>query len=369
VLAVGLSVGSFALTGSTSWAAGSVSQHGLSAVSCADAFDCFAVGTTALSPRSTPIETLIERWHHRTWTVIPSPNPTGARNSQLAAVSCASVTSCFAVGQSAAVYNKMMPLIEQWDGTHWSIATLPSMPGVSASALYGVSCTSRTYCLAVGWQYQPAITLNSALTLRWDGTSWSVMPNLHAEGPNRLTGVSCVRTDQCFAGGFDTDTNGSEHPIVARWQGSNWTVMYTALVTDEQFTNVSCVKTTDCTAVGGVQFPIIVHWNGKTWTTPLAAGGGLTAVSCSQTWSCTLVGYPGTARNQPTIEHWNGHKMQPQTPAALAAGISAWLTGISCVSPSSCVAVGNSNTATFASAGPVIERWNGTRWAINKSPA
>jgi hypothetical protein len=41
---------------------------------------------------------LVEQWNGTTWSIVTSPNPSGSTQPTLAAVSCPSTTSCYAVG-------------------------------------------------------------------------------------------------------------------------------------------------------------------------------------------------------------------------------------------------------------------------------
>ena len=80
--------------------------------SCVSTTTCFAVGTQTVTNPSVP-KTLIERWNGQTWKVVASPNPsTPGSNSELRAVSCTSASFCVAVGQ----YATTKTLIEHWNG-------------------------------------------------------------------------------------------------------------------------------------------------------------------------------------------------------------------------------------------------------------
>ena len=82
--------------------------------------------------------------------MMTSPNPSGY--SFLNGVSCASTTSCDAVGYSASspLFSTGSTLVEHWNGTSWSIVTSPNPLGATAAALHGVSCPSTTTCFAAG---------------------------------------------------------------------------------------------------------------------------------------------------------------------------------------------------------------------------
>jgi hypothetical protein len=53
-----------------------------------------------LTKRDRDEVTLAERWNGRRWSIERTPNPAGAKASELEAVSCAPATTCTAVGHS-----------------------------------------------------------------------------------------------------------------------------------------------------------------------------------------------------------------------------------------------------------------------------
>lgn len=121
----------------------------LTGVSCPAASACTAVGLYFTATRG-PL-TLAEVWNGTAWQRQPTPNIHGAQRNDLATVSCASASSCSAVGEEAA--NDFAPpqsLIEHWNGAGWSIQAAPSPAGPTLSELFGVSCPSASACTAVG---------------------------------------------------------------------------------------------------------------------------------------------------------------------------------------------------------------------------
>lgn len=85
----------------------------------------------------------------------------------------------------------------------------------------------------------------------------------------------------------------------------------------------------------------------------------LNGVSCVSASSCKAVGYYviGGA-NKTLIESWNGTAWSISSAPAGREG----LAGVSCVSAISCMAVGAYDNATL------VESWNGTAWRILSSP-
>jgi Dockerin type I domain len=69
-------------------------------VACASTADCWAVGYDVND--SSVLQTLIEQWDGTSWTIVTSPNKIqsngAALNNQLTSVTCASASQCWAVG-------------------------------------------------------------------------------------------------------------------------------------------------------------------------------------------------------------------------------------------------------------------------------
>ena len=100
----------------------------------------------------------------------------------------------------------------------------------------------------------------------------------------------------------------------------------------------------------------------------------LFGVTCLSATSCTAVGSgdkkePGStfAEGKTLVEHWNGTAWSI-VPSPNRAG-SDVLEGVSCVSASACTAVGWSAALHANGHGQtLIETWNGTAWSIVPSP-
>ena len=91
---------------------------------------------------------------------------------------CTSASQCWAVGY---YFNGSLnqTLIEQWDGTSWSIATSPNTGEVKTTSSSGVTCTSASQCWAVGY-YVNGSGFGQTLIEQWNGTSWFIVasPNI-----------------------------------------------------------------------------------------------------------------------------------------------------------------------------------------------
>jgi hypothetical protein len=154
----------------------------------------------------------------------------------------------------------------------------------------------------------------------------------------------------------------------------------TAASPADNFLAVSCPARRMCLAVGiaDTASPSLLaeRWTGRRWAVmhpALPAGatsGGLTAVSCSWRRACTAVGYDyvPSAGAGPLAERWNGRRWALQSiPGAGNEGIP--LAGVSCPAKRSCTAVGQANYDPVTGAvSPLAEHWNGARWAIRPTP-
>src|ERR1019366_2692233 len=124
------------------------------------------------------------------WTVVSSPDHGGnGFENILNSVSCTSTTFCVAVGEVFPSENATT-LVESWNGSAWVI--IPSPNKSDESFLNGVSCTSSTRCVAVG-SYANTTEFQRTLTESWNGSAWSIVasPN-RTTGENILTSVSCT---------------------------------------------------------------------------------------------------------------------------------------------------------------------------------
>lgn len=260
----------------------------------------------------------------------------------------------------------------------WSISASPNA-GIGGG-LEGVSCKSRTFCQAVG-SYEAKYIDHSegrALLESWNGKSWSLEtgPN-RGSGPHSLVGVSCSSTTSCKAVGSYGTGPEPNRTLIESWNGTKWSLM----TSPNQGTNasvlfgVSCVSPTLCKAVGTwtsateVSHTLVESWNGTTWSiesapNPGAITNALFGVSCITASSCYAVGNTESANLQlrTLVEHWNGTKWSAVS--SPNSGTAAnYLDAVSCVSSLSCKAVGFHNS-DFT----LVESWNGVRWTVEASP-
>ena len=330
----------------------------LNSVSCASATACTATGSAFV--RGSLI-TLAERWNGTAWSIQPTPNPDPFTASTLASVSCPTSTDCVAVGNWS--YENMrgptVTLAEAWNGVAWSILPTPNPTGARGSFLRGVSCTSATACVAAG-EYQSGPRNSLTLVEAWNGTAWSVQPTPNPTGATGsfLRGVTCTSATACTAVGYYQDGSGKSLPLAEAWNGTSWSIQPTPNPTPIHaavLESVSCSAATTCTAVGSNDLATLAEsWNGTAWSvqptpSPATSNNALLNVSCPSPTACTAVGFDVVhSQDVALAEAWNGTTWSVQATPNLAGGIRSRLSGVSCTSGVACVAVGNYQNAAGA---------------------
>jgi hypothetical protein len=229
-------------------------DSGLSAVSCTSATSCTAVGSYRSSAaHPLPTLTLAEYWNGSTWTIQSTP-ALSAYSSELNAVSCTAPDRCTAVGEK--VFKRRgtdRTLAERWNGTEWGAQQTRGTSGPTVGALYGVSCASNTSCTAVG---DVASDSGTAVTLAdsWNGSTWAVQATPNPSGALRsfLGGISCTSSTNCTAVGAYTKAYPFVAPIAEHLYDGTWRGQTTATpASGKGLVGVSCpLASSTCTAVG-----------------------------------------------------------------------------------------------------------------------
>jgi hypothetical protein len=243
-------------------------------MSCASATACTAVGS--FINRAHTVETLAERWNGSRWSVQRTPKPNGATFSEFVGVSCPSSTTCSAVGDYTNHAGTAVTLAERWNGASWSIQRTANPTGALDSFLAGVSCASATVCTAVGDSTNDA-SATAPLAERWNGASWSIQRTPKPTGAtfSKLVGVSCPSATTCIAVGSFINHAGTSMIVAERWTGTSWSIQRTANpagAKDSELVDVLCASPTACTALGdytnhaGTTLPLTERWNGASWS-------------------------------------------------------------------------------------------------------
>ncbi len=355
----------------------------LPGVSCLDAAHCIAVGSYL--SRESISKTRVKSWNGHSWRLVRSPNPKRSQGSYLDAITCLSASRCVAVGYYFKPDNARVSLVESWNGTRWSIVPSPNPSGAAYSLLFGIACTKPSWCMAVG------SAGGRVLAEKWDGSQWSIVPTADPPNPaySELAGISCSSTVSCSAVGYETDTHyHADLTLAEKWNGSAWSIVPSAAPGKNSFRasvlhGMSCSTAGRCLAVGyhqrvsGTFATFTERWTGKRWVvvdSPSPSGSiysELSAISCIHTGRCLAVGnYFNRAGDFVTLsESWTGTKWRilksPKT-TALPFGIS-YLLDVSCVASAACLATGaHGNPANLDA---LSQSWNGSASAARPAGA
>jgi hypothetical protein len=297
---------------------------GLFGATCVNGSDCWAVGAVVASGASNPTGTLVEHWSGTGWSPVPSPSPSGPGvvGAILTSVSCASATSCFAVGYATdASGNNLSDVIEHWSGSTWSIIPGPST-GQAFDQLLAVRCLPAGDCWAVGnagpaqqmsnfLPIFPGAVGNQGLIEHWDGVAWSIVPSVTEAPPGGgyLAGLACTSATDCWASGSTTGNDGLASGILMEhWNGSAWTdasASVSGSTSPGILTGIACVNAAQCWAAGsagtfngGGSAPppksLVEYWNGSSWsvqpTPDVTALSFFNSVACVPAVGCLGAG-------------------------------------------------------------------------------
>jgi len=315
------------------------------------------------------------------WSVVASPNA-GTGNNILSGVSCVSTTSCVSVGIATTATKIDRTLIESWNGTTWAHAASPNV-GTNHNDLDAVSCVpGSTFCAAVGAFFLPGTHgAPRPLAEVRRGATWSSVPTQGIGVASGFNGVSCASPTRCIAVGMYLNGAGAWNTLVEIWNGSSWGRLTSPNVgtVGGELDAVSCAGATRCVAVGDyettaqVDRTLVEVWNGVTWTRVASPNVGTTAndlvgVSCVAATRCIAVGAVSTASKvlRTLVEVWDGTAWVRVASVNVGTRNNV-LFSVSCVSTSSCTAVGEyRNVANIRRS--LIETWDGARWSQVPAP-
>jgi hypothetical protein len=327
------------------------------------------------------------------WTIASVP-PTG-QNAQLLGVSAPSDTNAWAVGDENGAINTGLgshALIDRWNGTAWSQATVPTLTGTVSLA--GVSSSGASDAWAVGTQRPQRYTFDP-LALHWNGTAWATSPSISSgvPGDTYLVGVADISPTDAYAIGDNTPAASGE---LAQWNGTTWSRVTYPLPTSTGFPTtlnaISADGPNDVWIVGSYMVQVSPtnlryetfsdHWNGSAWSVvpmPLVSGSdtllayefsSVDAISPANVWAVggsgdNVIGLGGSPSNT-LIEHYNGTAWS--VVPSPSPGTNAALTGVTESATNNLWAVGYDVPPGATQLQTLTLNWNGTAWTTVSSP-
>ncbi len=265
------------------------------------------------------------------------------------------------------------PFGSQVAATQW---TSTNPPDVSSSESYdgNVSCVSSDFCVATVLQggSDPA----DALVQVWNGSSWNTMtvPAPSGQSSYELESASCVSATFCVVVGYGFAQTQQSTPFADEWNGSSWSagvgVSLPSGSDSAELLGVSCTGPAWCMATGAATntsttfgFAIAEQWNGTAWSlapTPASPGDadGLIGVSCTTPTNCMAVGASAENLIPAALPHL-------ESPVPSASGPGAFGFGAPGLQAN---ARSNADDPHAPLSSEVLaEQWNGSAWTV--SPA
>lgn len=325
---------------------------------------------------------------------------TGAPGSFILHISCATATSCIAVGATATISAhaglSYVPYVVATDnaGATWNEVPFPSEPGM---ILTSVSCASATSCVAGGFPAKLSLSAKPKIFYTSDaGATWQV--SSVPSSLESLGGISCVASSStCFAVGLAGVA--SSEVVESTDAGATWRTTESAppsgiisllipLITGNA---ISCASVDTCafvgvkadvslTALGLAPASVTTTNAGASWSTsamgPPEGPGALevpSGISCATPTSCTAIGTSFLGAQTSTAWRTDnaGATWSQENPiAGLGTHAHAFLYSVSCASASTCYVAGASIGASAVVA-PVLEGTSddGAIWQPESIPA
>ena len=265
---------------------------------------------------------------------------------------------------------------------NWQIVNSPNM-GSDNNIATALSAVSSNDVWATGWFTIPGTQTSNGLTLHWDGSRWSIVPNPNPGSRSFfIRGVSAVSTNDVWNVGFTADKNGNNHKtLTEHWDGSQWSIIPSpnAGNQDNFLLGVEAISTSNVWAVGlGISrsggSTQILHWNGTQWNevpSPKPAGAAFYLLQEARAVSANDIWAVGIAANnnglfQTLIEHWNGTQWSV-VPSPNVGSNNNFLDSVTTVSTNDVWAVGTS-TNNSNNDRTLTMHWDGTQWSVVPSP-
>jgi len=259
--------------------------RGVTAVSPADAW---ATGFTA-GPAP-----LLQHWDGTHWTDFPPPvgDRCGDPGESCVAdgIDASSASNAFAVVRDGS--HQVGTLVWHWDGNHWDDLPTPDPPTQSFAffASPSVKAFSATDAWLIGFASLPTGELTTA-AVHWDGLRWTRFPTPEpGVHQNVLQAVAGTAPDDVWAGGYWTTGSGHHsvsHSLLLHFDGHAWTQSPApdSATGSSPVTAVVALSRTDAWA--GTVDGAMLHWDGTAWT--VAATGiptrSMTALSARDIWA------------------------------------------------------------------------------------
>jgi hypothetical protein len=306
--------------------------------------------------------------------VVPTPNENHFLNNLFAA-SASSPNDIWAVGHSTI----------HFDGTEWSVIPAPLINGDINNDLLGIVDISPTLAWAVGNTAQGTNPPQQVIE-QWNGTKWSIFPGpkFPPDSQAILQAITSTSANDIWAvGNFGINERGFE--LFEHFNGTAWTAKVVPQTNGQEPLSVSADAPNDAWAVGQQGGDPIktfaTHWNGENWTgakTPsVGTGNGhlnaVLALAPNNVWAVGLSTPTGEQQSATLtlIEHFDGTSWSVVPSPNVGPNSdfqSNQLLGLTANSPDDIWAFGSFLSTDGLQTLTLVLHWDGTSWTIVSSP-
>jgi hypothetical protein len=253
----------------------------------------------------------------------------------------------------------------------WSVQNADTLGVETGTFFKDVACPSPTSCAAVSGK-QDAEEGHVEL---WRAGRWRTFARLGANPK----AISCPSPSWCIVLGNDPPRSWQLELGPAAGPGRQRVEAipppFPPGASELLLNDVSCHSKISCIAVGiyykGGFKTYVAHWNGRTWSSepavnrPLGVTHGMLGVSCPSPTYCVAV---GSYELKPLLEHWDGSQWDLLPIGDPGRTPEANVEAVSCTSPRACMAVGTS-IGPGGGYEPFSARWDGSSWSTVRAPA
>ena len=191
--------------------------------------------------------------------------------------------------------------------------------------------------------------------------------------------------------GFAAPTEAAQNFFAAPPKHQSWVIEKTPQIVEESSLEnaTSCISSTLCLGVGsylnqtGLEEPLAGEWKGGSWSYQafgppglaenIPDGADFAGLSCFSPTACLAVGWMGFGGSEPVYSltaKWNGSKWTWDSPPADENGAPTNpydLSAVSCVAKWYCTAVGSSQSGNSPEQ-PLVQILNGKTWSTEPTP-
>src|SRR5208282_4320267 len=219
---------------------------------------------------------VIEQWNGTQWSVYPNPAFPPHYSPQLFAMTATSANDIWAVGDVDEAGLLIAALFEHWDGTTWTVMT----GGSGVPFLLGASADATNDAWAVGYN-EAIIDEDATLAMHWDGTRWNTVATPSpGQGNNQLNGVVALAPNDVWAvGSYFPESHAASLTLIEHFDGIGWAVVPSPNVgpansyQSNRLFGVMAISPANIYAFGsyfasdgsGHQMTLLMHWNGTSW--------------------------------------------------------------------------------------------------------